>query len=66
MIKETDVKLGAEPFFKFECFMCGGFNSEEAATIKELTETLITNGWEDCTIGDSMGIFCPDCVADSK
>lgn len=66
MIRHLDVKLGAIELFKFECFMCGGFNFEEAGSIKELTDTLVANGWRDCVIGDSEGIFCPDCIEEGK
>ncbi|MFA7287271.1 MAG: hypothetical protein WC055_00165 [Melioribacteraceae bacterium] len=62
MIKEADVKSGATRLFRFECHLCGGFKFEEAETIEELTEALNLGGWEDCIIGESEGIFCPDCI----
>jgi len=61
-ITETNVKLGAVKFYRFDCFMCSGYNHEEAETIEELTANLNSGGWEDTQIGDSVGIFCPECI----
>jgi hypothetical protein len=61
VIDEKTVRLAAETLFKYTCPMCS-FNTEEAESIEELAEALELGGWEDCTLGDSEGIFCPECI----
>lgn len=54
------IKSTAIISYKFECCMCSS-SQEEAETIEELVDVLFTSGWKDCIIGESEGIFCPDC-----